>query len=141
MKWFSAVVATGLVCAAMMGCHHPTTEDPHMSAIRVRANHSSIMTGETTEVSATTINLVGGNGLKWTVNPSTASVTPDRANGMIAIFAANEPGTYVIRASCQMPDGSVVWSNSENVTVSGPPRTDRGNMNAPGAAPAPVIRK
>jgi hypothetical protein len=56
----------------------------------------------------------------------------------VAIFAANEPGTYVIRATAQLGTGEVIRSNIENVTVSGPPRGDRVGPG-PGAPGGPVV--
>jgi hypothetical protein len=125
----------------MAGCKHSLPDIPHDATITLKVRKSTIKAGESTEVRAITLNLEGGNRLQWSVDRKPGTVTPDQANGAIATFSAGAPGTYVIKASCQMPDGSVVWSNGETVTVSEASRTDHGGVNGPASAPGGANRK
>jgi len=118
MKLFASLLAASVLCISAVGCNGPHSEDRNAPMLRVVANHGTIMTGETTRVTATTVNMVGATSIDWSVSPSTASVTPDRSDGMVAIFAANEPGTYEVKATAKLPDGN--WKTAfTNITVNG----------------------
>jgi hypothetical protein len=119
-----------LLCGMSAACKPSQPEIPHISSIGLKASRGNIRVGESVELRAVPHHLAGGSGLRWMVEPKTGIVTPDKSNGAIASFRANEPGTYAIKVVCQMLDGSTVWSNTEKITV-----------GAAGAATAPAGHK
>lgn len=123
MKW----VHTGLVAASVLslgmvvGCSSTPRSQTEMTkpAITTAATRQNIVAGESVMVTANTVNLVGSNGVRWSVTPSGANLQPQQDTaGQTALFSANQPGTYVVRAEAQGADGRTA-SSETTITVSG----------------------
>ncbi|HVS70034.1 MAG TPA: hypothetical protein VHQ47_02135 [Phycisphaerae bacterium] len=128
-----ALFVSLMVAASLAACSTaPRSEDVAAPDISVNPAHKTMVAGETILVSARTVNLVGAPALRWTVTPNAGRITPRTNNGEIAMFTADQPGTYLITASADAGNGRWVQS-SANVTVNGlgiPTNTSaNGNYN------------
>lgn len=120
-----------LTAFGLAGCPHSTTSrGDNAPSISVAAAQKSINTGDSTTVSASTANLAGGSQILWQVSPSTGRVETDRSDssGLHARFTANEPGTYIVKATARAADGSST-SDETNIVVSGPISNNGNNNN------------
>jgi hypothetical protein len=122
-------ILTSLLAITLLGlsaCHRPHHSDGTEPEIVVVASRKTMMTGETTRIQATTINLPpSGGGLQWSVSPTTGTVNPDAQDPLAAFFTSNQVGTYVIRATVQRADGSTLKADTR-ITVNGPMRDGPG---------------
>jgi hypothetical protein len=118
MKWVRVPLMAAMVAASLAACSNsPRRDDAAEPDVTVTPYHKTMLAGETIAVMARTANLVGSSPLRWTVTPTTAQITP-QGNGLMAMFTANEPGTYLITVSADAGNGRWVQS-SANVTVNG----------------------
>lgn len=143
----SCLTAAVLAASLFAGCNGPRRDEAAAPAIMLKASHMTMQTGESTRITARTINLVGTQGIKWAVTPTTGRISPESDNGLSAMFTATEPGTYQITASADAGNGRWV-EDYTNITVNGMVINNRpmngtapmnGNPPANGTmAPAPV---
>ncbi len=137
LKMTLPAVAFAMIAATcFVGCNGPHRDNVAAPSIVVTPSRKTMQTGESTRVTAKTINLVGTQGIRWAVTPTTGKITPENDNGLSAMFTATEPGTYQITASADAGNGRWV-EDYTNITVNGVVIDNRqlnmrnGNPNAP----------
>jgi hypothetical protein len=114
------ILAATVIAAAGFGCamepHHVATLSP---GVRVDTTRHNIMVGESARIVAHTMDVAGGSAIKWSVSPNVGKIQMETKAGESAIFSADQPGSYVINAAVQRPDGTWVTSPDTAITVNG----------------------
>jgi len=120
MKLLSTILAASVVSAALIGC---AGEPRHMSMsepkVVIEPARRTVMTGESSRLVAHTMDVAGSSDVKWSVSPNVGKIQVDNKSGDSALFSADQPGTYVINARVQRPDGTWVTSPDLAITVNG----------------------
>ncbi|MCL2648973.1 MAG: hypothetical protein FWD61_18565 [Phycisphaerales bacterium] len=116
-----ALLGASVLATVLVGCQttprHTTSLEPNL---RVDPSRRTIMVGESTHLVAHSRDLAGSGDVKWTVSPAVGRITTDSRPGSTAMFTADQPGAYVIKATVQRPDGTWVTSRDISITVNGP---------------------
>jgi len=143
MMMKGALLAAACVVSAipLTACESsPSTKRSSMEpAITAMASRKETLAGESVVVDARTVNLGQGSNIQWSVSPNVAKISPTDSNrGLTAMFTADQPGTYVVTASANLPDGRrinsdttiVVNGRSSTNSNAGPVNNNQGNQNA-----------
>ena len=120
MKCVSFLAAC-VIATTLAGCQtsprHVASLDPN---IHVSPSRRVILVGESTHLIAHSRDLAGSGDIRWTVSPTVGRITVESKPGSTAMFSADQPGSYVIKAMAQRPDGTWVTSRDISITVNGP---------------------
>jgi len=121
-----SILSASLVTAALIGC---ASEPRHMSmtepSVKIVTTHQTVMVGESTRLLAHTMDVAGSSAVQWKVSPSGAKIQTDTKSGESALFSADQPGTYILNAMVQSPDGNWVTSPDITITVNGRLSSDK----------------
>jgi len=120
MKCISFVAASVLV-TSLVGCQMPPRHTAALDpSLHVMPSRRVILVGESTHLVARSRDLAGSGDVRWTVSPAVGRITVETKPGSTAMFTADQPGAYVIKATVQRPDGTWVTSRDVSITVNGP---------------------
>jgi len=103
-----------------------------------------VSVGEQERLVAHTQDTAGARGVQWTVEPSTARITPENNTaGQTAMFSANQRGRYIITARVDMGNGQAPVEKSTTIDVVGGgamvnERMPEPRTNEPRNEPAPA---
>ena len=117
LTFMAACVLASSVVGCQMPPRHVVALDP---SLQVSPSRRIILVGESTHLVAHSRDLAGSSDVRWTVSPTVGRISVDSKPGAIAMFSADQPGAYVIKAMAQRPDGTWVTSRDVAITVNGP---------------------
>jgi hypothetical protein len=120
MKLLSGVLASSVLALAVLGgcAMNPSNQAAAAPSLKVVTSSHNIDAGTSARVTAETANVVGSGDIKWTVTPDVGHVKTDSTHGQTAVFSADQPGTYVVKAAIDVGNGNWV-SDTADITVNG----------------------
>jgi len=115
------LMAASVLAATIVGCQMPPRHTAALDpSLHVMPSRRVILVGESTHLVAHSRDLAGSGNVQWTVSPAVGRITVESRPGSTAMFTADQPGAYVIKATVQRPDGTWVTSRDIAITVNGP---------------------
>jgi hypothetical protein len=128
MKLFSSICGA-VVLAALLPAACTTAAHYEASALKPSIEvygPGKVSVGESQRIVAHTTDSAGAKSIQWTVEPTTAKVTPEgNTAGQSAMFQANQAGRYIVKARIDPGNGAMPMESATTVDVVGTVTSNR----------------